>query len=121
MADLILCFVLGAVAGASSGIFGIGGGLIIVPALIAFFKFSPQKATGTSLAALLAPVGIFAVINYYRANSADLRLAVAIASGYLASAYLGSRVALSTNSHTLKLAFGCLLVIIGILMVTEKI
>ncbi len=117
---LLFCLVLGAVAGLSSGIFGIGGGIIIVPALIAAFGFTQQKANGTSLASLLAPVGIFAVLNYHKSGNIDLRYAGCIALGYLGAAYSGSKFAISVSSEALSRGFGILLIVVGLLMVTGK-
>jgi uncharacterized membrane protein YfcA len=81
---------VGAAAGVFSGLFGIGGGVIIVPALILLPGFPLVKATGTSLAAILLPVGILGVIAYYRAKVLDLRASAFIAAGLLTSVALGA-------------------------------
>jgi uncharacterized membrane protein YfcA len=82
--------VVGAAAGVLSGLFGIGGGIVIVPALILFAGFPLVKATGTSLAAILLPVGILGVVAYYRAKVIDLRASLFIAAGLLASVAPGA-------------------------------
>ena len=121
MLNYVLCLILGLVAGISSGIFGIGGGIIIVPALILMFQFSQQKAQGTSLVALLAPVGILAVMNYWKANNADLVFGGLIAAGYLGGAYYGSKFALSVSSDELRRYFGIFMICLGVLFVTKRI
>jgi uncharacterized protein len=81
---------VGVAAGVFAGLFGIGGGIIIVPSLILIAGFPLVKATGTSLAAILLPVGILGVIAYYRARVIDLRASVYLAVGLLASVALGA-------------------------------
>ena len=85
--------VIGVAAGVFAGLFGIGGGIIIVPALILFAGFPLVKATGTSLAAILLPVGILGVIAYYRAKVIDLRASAFIAAGLLTSVVIGAWLA----------------------------
>src|SRR5664279_1029360 len=85
--------ILGVVAGVLSGMFGIGGGVVIVPILTAFFGFELRNATGTSLAALLMPVGIFAVIAYYRAGKLRIPVAVPVAAGLIIGRWLGAQAA----------------------------
>ncbi len=84
---------IGAAAGVFAGLFGIGGGIIIVPALILLAGFPLVKATGTSLAAILLPVGILGVIAYYRAKVIDIRASVLIAAGLLTSVVAGAWLA----------------------------
>ncbi|HVP90169.1 MAG TPA: sulfite exporter TauE/SafE family protein [Terriglobales bacterium] len=81
---------IGLAAGVFSGLFGIGGGIIIVPALVLLAGFPLVKATGTSLAAILPPVGILGVLAYYRAKVIDLRASAWIAAGMLTSVALGA-------------------------------
>ncbi|MBL8087704.1 MAG: sulfite exporter TauE/SafE family protein [Chthonomonas sp.] len=112
--EFVLCIVLGLIAGLSSGVFGIGGGILIVPALVLAFKFSQQKAQGTSLAALLMPVGIFAVMNYYRSGNADLKFGALIGAGYLGGAFFGSKIALAASQQSLSRAFGVFMIALGL-------
>ena len=84
---------IGAAAGVFAGLFGIGGGIIIVPALILLAGFPLVKATGTSLAAILLPVGILGVIAYYRAKVIDIRASLLIAAGLLTSVVVGAWLA----------------------------
>src|SRR5882672_10514419 len=81
---------IGVVVGAISGVVGIGGGILFIPALIWFFHMNQVKAQGTSLGALLAPVGIFAFYEYYRKGNADLRIALLLAAGFVVGGYFGA-------------------------------
>ena len=81
--------VLGLAAGVLSGIIGIGGGILLIPALVYAFGMTQLKAQGTSLAVLLLPVGILAVIPYYRDGQIDLRLAALIAVGFAFGGWFG--------------------------------
>jgi len=84
---------VGAAAGVFAGLFGIGGGIIIVPALILLAGFPLVKATGTSLAAILLPVGILGIIAYHKARIIDLRASAFIAAGILSSVVVGAWLA----------------------------
>lgn len=94
----VLLLLVGFGAGILSGLFGIGGGIVIVPALTIFLGFTTVQATSTSLAALLMPVGIFAVIAYYRARKIDVRASAIIGVGLAATSLLGARLALALNA-----------------------
>jgi uncharacterized membrane protein YfcA len=104
---------IGLVAGLLSGLFGIGGGVLIVPALMYLLGFSQKLATGTSLAILLPPVGIAAVWEYYRYGNVDLRAALIIALMVVLGSWLGSRVANQLDANILKALFGLFLLILG--------
>lgn len=102
---------IGLAAGVLSGLFGIGGGVVIVPALVLLTAMQPQTATGTSLAALLLPVGAFGVWHYYRHGALDLRAAMWIAAGLLAGAWLGANLALRLPARDLQRAFALFLLL----------
>ena len=101
--------IIGIIAGVASGMFGIGGGVIIVPALILFLGFTQLGANGTSLAALLMPVSIFAVVAYYRAGMLKLSVAFWIAIGLLIGGYLGGILANDLPADILKKLYGVFL------------
>src|SRR5579883_513148 len=101
-----LYLVLGIVAGVLSGVVGIGGGVLIVPALVYLFHQSQHKAQGTSLGALLAPIGVFAFVAYYRAGNADIKAAVYIAIGFMVGGYFGGLWAQHVSDIVLRRAFG---------------
>jgi uncharacterized membrane protein YfcA len=110
---IILLVVVGLLAGILSGLVGLGGGVIIVPALVFLLGFSQHQATGTSLGILLLPAGIFAVINYYQKGLIDVRVVLLIFIGFLAGGWLGSKISLSVNETVLKKIFAVVLVLIA--------
>jgi uncharacterized protein len=109
-----LYILLGLVVGALSGVVGIGGGILIIPALTFFFHMSQHRAQGTSLGALLAPIGALAFWEYYKAGNADLKVALLIGLGFLVGGYFGGLWAQQLPELVLRRIFGTLLVIIGI-------
>jgi uncharacterized protein len=118
--SLWLLIAIGMGAGILSGFFGIGGGIIIVPALIYIAEFSPLKATGTSLAVLLPPVGLAAVYTYYRNGNIDIRAAIVIAVFLFIGAWLSSLLANKVNPFAMKVSFGIFMIAMGIYMVTSN-
>jgi uncharacterized membrane protein YfcA len=102
--------VVGLAAGVCSGLFGIGGGVIIVPALIFLQGFKPQAAVGTSLAALLLPVGALGVWTYWKNGDVQWKAGLAIALGLLLGAYVGARIGVPLSPRTLKRSFAVFLV-----------
>ena len=112
-----LLLVIGLVAGVASGLFGIGGGVLIVPGLVLVLGFSQLAATGTSLAVLLPPVGIAAVLEYYRHGNVDLRAAFIVAAALLAGAWVGALMANHLKEGYLRLAFGVFVVGLGLYIV----
>jgi uncharacterized membrane protein YfcA len=101
--------IVGFVAGILSGMFGIGGGVVIVPALIIFLGFTTTQATSTSLAALLMPVAIFAVLEYHRKKLIDIRAAALIAFGLLITSWVGASIAIALPGDILKQVYGVFL------------
>jgi len=104
----------GLIAGVASGLFGIGGGLVIMPILIFALRMEPHAAVGTSLTALLLPVGIMAVWNYWQAGKITpehLRGGLWIAFGLAFGAYLGSKLALTMSPDLLRRSFGLFLLL----------
>ncbi|MBZ0280868.1 MAG: sulfite exporter TauE/SafE family protein [Anaerolineae bacterium] len=110
MPELWLALIIvGLVAGVAAGMFGIGGGVIIVPALTLLLSFELKKAVGTSLAALLLPVSIFAVVAYYRAGKLKPITAAWIAGGLVFGSFVGARIALGLETSTLQRLYGVFL------------
>ncbi|BCM92948.1 hypothetical protein IAD21_04832 [Abditibacteriota bacterium] len=103
----------GLVAGIAAGFFGIGGGLVIVPALVYFAGFSQHKATGTSLAILLPPLGIGAVYEYAKKGNVDWQAAAIIAVLLAIGAWFGGKYANQLKGPTLQLGFGIFAVVMG--------
>ena len=107
---------IGFAAGILSGLFGIGGGIVIVPALIYWARLNAQTATGTSLAALLLPVGALGAWTYYRAGQLNVTAALFIALGLFLGAGLGARIAIALPPLALRRAFALFLGVIAIRM-----
>jgi uncharacterized membrane protein YfcA len=105
---------VGVVAGVLAGMFGIGGGVIIVPVLVLVAKMKPQMATGTSLGALLLPVGALGAWHYYRHGSLNVRIALWIAVGLVLGAYLGAQFALRLPARELQRIFAVFLLFMAV-------
>ena len=114
---LLIC----AAAGCLSGFIGIGGGLLIVPALMYFMGMSQMVAQGTSLALMLPPIGALAVMNYWKAGELDLRAAGIMVVAFVVGGYFGSRIALSLNPMKVRLAFGLLMMYAAIRMIASAV
>jgi uncharacterized membrane protein YfcA len=112
---------IGVAAGLAAGFFGIGGGIIIVPALVLFAGFSQATATGTSLAILMIPVGLMAVLEYHRHGHVDIRAALIIAVFLFVSAWAASIFAHRLPAHLLKPMFGVFLTCVGIYIVVTSV
>lgn len=113
----LLLIAIGLGAGILSGVFGIGGGIVIVPALVYLAKMPPQQAAGTSLAALVLPLGAaIGALNYYRAGQLQIRDAVLIALGMAIGAFGGSWLATQLDGDVLRKAFAVLMVLMAIKM-----
>jgi uncharacterized membrane protein YfcA len=111
----VLLLLIGLGAGILSGIFGIGGGIVIVPALIFLAKMPPQQAAGTSLAALVLPLGAaVGAYTYYKAGHLEIMPALLIAIGMVAGAFLGASVATHVDALVLKRGFAVLLVVMAV-------
>ena len=112
--EIAMVLVLGGCAGILSGMFGIGGGLVIVPILILLFKFDPKTAIGTSLFALLLPTGLLGVLEYSRRGEMRFLHGLLIAIGIFCGAYVGARLTGAMSAATVKRAYGTFLIVIAI-------
>lgn len=108
-----LILLIGLIVGAFSGVVGIGGGILFVPALTWLLGMDQHKAQGTSLGALLAPVGLFAFLEYYRRGNADLRVALLLAAGFLVGGYFGAVGAQHISDLWLRRIFALTLILVG--------
>ncbi|MCW3073884.1 MAG: permease [Flaviaesturariibacter sp.] len=106
---LLILFVIGLMAGTLSGLIGIGGGIVVVPALVYFLSFSQHQAQGTSLGLLLLPVGILAVLNYYQKGHVDVKVVGIMAVGFLLGGFFGSKLSLAISQEALKKIFAVIL------------
>lgn len=121
--QIVWILAVGLFAGILSGMFGIGGGLVIVPALVIIMGFDQKTATGTSLFALLLPVGLLGVIDYHRQGKADLGYGLLIAPGLFLGAFLGARLTRGLDDMMLKRIYAGFLVIVAcyyLLISTER-
>lgn len=109
LSTLLLLIAIGLIAGMFSGMIGLGGAIVIIPALVILAGMSQHQAQGTSLAVMLPPIGILAAYNYYRAGHLNFRFALIIAGAFIIGAYLGSGIALQIPVHTLRKVFGFVL------------
>jgi uncharacterized membrane protein YfcA len=112
--SIIGLLLIGLIAGTLSSMVGIGGGLVIVPGLVLVLAVSQKMAQGTSLALMLPPIGILAVVNYYKAGYVDFRAAAIVCVTFLAGSYLGSKFAVNLPENVIKKIFGAYLLVMAI-------
>lgn len=118
---VILLIIVGLAAGILSGMIGIGGGIIIVPALVYILGFSQKEAQGTSLGLLLLPVGILAVLNYYKAGFIDVKVVGIMCIAFVLGGWLGSKFAISIPQETIKKIFAIVLILVaGKMLLLDK-
>ncbi len=120
MTSILILLAVGLIAGALSGMVGIGGGIIIVPALVYFLGFSQHQAQGTVLFMFLLPIGILGVMNYYNAGHIDFKTAFIIASTFVIGSYFGSKISISIDQQTLKKVFGVIILLLSLKMIFGK-
>ena len=113
---IIILLLIGIVSGLLGGMVGIGGGIVIVPALIYLLGFNQLQAQGTSLALLMLPVGILGVMQYYKQGHVDFSIVLILAAGFVMGSFLGSKLALQLPTETVKKIFASLLLFMGIKM-----
>ena len=113
---LLIVIAIGLAAGVLGGMVGVGGGIIMVPAMVFFLAFPQHKAQGTSLALMLFPVGILGVLNYYRKGYVDLRIAGLLAVGFIVGSYLGSRFSLSLPQAAVRKVFALVMLVVALRM-----
>lgn len=117
---LFLLIGIGIVTGAMAGMLGIGGAIVMIPALVFFLGFSQQMAQGTSLAVMLPPIGIIAAYNYYKAGQVNIKYALILAACFLIGSYFGSKLALNLPQAVLKKIFGVLMLAVAARMLIGK-
>jgi uncharacterized membrane protein YfcA len=120
MGSVLLYLLLGLAAGVLSGLVGIGGGIIIVPALVLFFGLSQHQAQGTTLALMVPPIGILAAWTYYKHGDVDLRIAALVAAGFFLGGLIGARFATGLSNTILEKIFGVSLLLVAVKMIFFK-
>jgi uncharacterized protein len=106
---VIILVLIGLFAGMLSGLIGVGGGIIIVPALVFFLGFTQHEAQGTSLGLLLLPVGVLAVANYYKQGYVDIKVVAIMCAAFVIGGWLGSKLSLALPADIVKKIFAIVL------------
>lgn len=119
-ANIIFYLLLGLIAGILSGLLGIGGGIIVVPALVLFFGFSQHLAQGTTLAMMVPPIGLLAAWWYYSKGYVDIKVASLMCIGFFLGGLLGAKFATAIPEATLSRIFGVALLLISVKMIIGK-
>lgn len=120
MNTVYMLLIIGLVAGYLSGLIGIGGGVVIVPALVYLLSMNQKTAQGSTLFMFLFPVGILGVYNYYKAGHLDYRTAAIMAVTFIVGSYLGSKTAIAFDTKVVKQVFAVVIILIGIKMLWDK-
>ncbi len=116
----LILIVIGLMAGVLGGIFGIGGAIIMIPAMVYFLGVDQHTAQGTSLAVMLPPIGLFAAYNYYKAGQVNIWYAIIIAVSFMIGGYFGSKIALNLPEHVMKKVFGFFPIIMALRLIFAK-
>jgi uncharacterized membrane protein YfcA len=120
VSTFLILVLIGLAAGFLGGMVGLGGGIILIPALMLFLSMDQRMAQGTTIAIMLPPIGFFAAFNYYKAGYVNIKYALVIAIVFMLGGYLGSKLALNLPVPLLKKMFAVLLVIIAAKMIFAK-
>lgn len=120
MNETIILLIIGLAAGLVSGILGIGGGIIIIPMLVGFLSYTQKDAQGTSLGLLLLPIGILAVMNYYKAGHVNIKAAGIMVITFVIGSYLSSLYALTLPEGVLKKIFAVFLILYALKLLLDK-
>jgi hypothetical protein len=117
---IIILVLIGLMAGVFGGLFGVGGAVIMIPALVYFLSVDQHMAQGTSLAVMLPPIGLFAAYNYYKDGQVNIWFAVIIAISFMIGGYFGSKLALNLSEQVMKKAFAIFLILLALRMIFSK-
>ena len=117
---VFLYIVLGLIAGILSGLIGIGGGIIIVPALVLVFGLSQHSAQGTTLALMVPPIGLLAAWSYYKHGFVDMKIAAFVCLGFFVGGLLGAEFANAISDQLLRKIFGVVLLLVSVKMILGK-
>ncbi len=118
--DIVNALLIGLLAGILGGLFGIGGGSLLIPALILVMGFSQHMAQGVSLGAMLPPIGVLAAYKYWKEGNMNWRVALLISAGFILGGYIGATIANKINPKLMRKMFGIFLMIIAVQMIIKK-
>jgi len=118
--NIILYIILGFVTGTFSGIFGLGGGIIVIPALVFLFGLTQHQAQGTTLAMMVPPIGLLAAWTYYKDGFVDLKIAALLCLGFFFGGLLGAKFVVGLSDPLLRKIFGVVLLLISVKMIFTK-
>jgi uncharacterized membrane protein YfcA len=117
---ILILIAIGIITGVMAGMLGIGGAIIMIPALVFLLGINQLTAQGTSLAVMLPPIGIIAAYNYYKAGQVNIKYAIILAIFFLVGSYFGSKLALNIPQPLVKKIFGVLLLLVAAKMLLSK-
>ena len=117
---LVILIIIGILSGLLAGVFGVGGAIIVIPALVFILGLSQHEAQGTSLAFMLPPVGILATWNYWKAGHVNWKIALVLSLTFVVGAYFGSHLSIDISDKMLRRAFGVLMIVMAIKMIFSK-
>jgi uncharacterized membrane protein YfcA len=117
---ILVLLLIGVAAGFASGFVGVGGGIIIVPALVFFLGYSQHMAQGTSLALMLPPIGALGFYNYYKNGNTNITAALIIAAAFVAGAYFGSKISIGMDQRLVKRIFGAVMMLAAAKLLFSK-
>lgn len=118
--QFVVLLIIGLLAGLLSGALGVGGAVVVIPALVFFLGLSTHEAQGTSLAFMIPPIGILAAANYWKAGYVNWRFAIVLALAFIVGAYLSSRYAVNLPAKPMKKGFGIFLLLVALKMIFGK-
>jgi len=120
MNEIILLIIIGLLAGFAGGMMGVGGGVVVIPALNFIMGFSQHEAQGTALAFMLPPIGLLAAWNYYKAGYVNVKYAVFLTLAFVVGAYVGSLISVQVPDKILKKIFGLMLLYVSYRMIFKS-
>jgi len=113
LTTFLILMIIGMAAGVLSGFAGVGGGVIIIPALIFLLGMSQFEAQGTSLAMMIPPIGLMAAFNYYKEGYINWKYAIILALFFFVGGYIGSKLAISIPQNIVKKSFAIFIILVG--------
>jgi len=117
---ILILIAIGVMAGVFGGIFGVGGAIVMIPAMVYFLGVDQHTAQGTSLAVMLPPIGLFAAYNYYKAGQVNIWYAMIIAFSFMIGGYFGSKIALNLPEQLMKKVFAVFLILTALKLFFSK-